>query len=110
MNNRAVAPILLAVFLLPPASYGAEDAPPKYPETRTIDHSDDYHGTVVADPYRWLETDVRESADVANWVERQNEVTFSYLEKIPEREAVRFVRAGIARCRAGRFAGPECVV
>ena len=67
----------------------AADGPVKYPPTRRVDHLDEYHGTKVADPYRWLEEDVRESDEVAAWVEAQNEVTFSYLESIPQREAIR---------------------
>ena len=61
----------------------------KYPETAEVDQSDDYHGTSVADPYRWLENDVRESSDVADWVAAQNQVTFAYLETIPEREKIK---------------------
>ena len=57
----------------------------KYPETERVDHVDVYHGVKVADPYRWLEDDVRDSEDVADWVKAQNEVTFGYLEQIPER-------------------------
>jgi len=57
----------------------------KYPETERVDHVDVYHGVKVADPYRWLEDDVRESKDVAKWVEDQNAVTFGYLNEIPER-------------------------
>src|SRR5207248_92375 len=60
-----------------------------YPQTRRIDHVDDYHGTKVADPYRWLEDDVRKSKDVADWVEAENKVTFAYLESIPERDALK---------------------
>jgi len=60
----------------------------KYPETRRVEHVDIYHGTKVADPYRWLEDDVRESAEVADWVEQQNKVAFGYLESIPERERI----------------------
>ena len=55
----------------------------EYPETRTVDHVDTYHGVKVPDPYRWLEDDA--SADTAKWVEAQNKVTFAYLEKIPFR-------------------------
>ena len=55
----------------------------QYPETRTVDHVDTYHGVKVPDPYRWLEDDT--SADTAKWVEAQNKVTFAYLEKIPFR-------------------------
>jgi prolyl oligopeptidase len=54
-----------------------------YPATRTVDHVDVYHGTKVADPYRWLEDDT--SKETAAWVEAQNKVTFAYLEKIPFR-------------------------
>ena len=60
----------------------------EYPETATVEHVDTYHGVEVADPYRWLEDDIRESADVEAWVEAQNEVTFAYLEAIPEREII----------------------
>ena len=61
----------------------------KYPDTKKGDTADDYHGTKVADPYRWLEDDVRTSKDVAAWVEAENKVTFAYLESIPEREAIK---------------------
>ncbi len=59
-----------------------------YPETKTLEHTDTYHGVEVADPYRWLENDVREDGDVADWVGRQNDVTFRYLESIPERQTI----------------------
>ncbi len=61
----------------------------KYPETKTVDQTDNYHGTVVADPYRWLEDDVRNSFAVKEWVEEQNKVTFAYLDTIPERAAIK---------------------
>ena len=59
----------------------------KYPDTRTESVVDNYHGTLVADPYRWLEIDT--AAEVEAWVKLQNEVTFGYLEKIPYREALK---------------------
>ena len=59
-----------------------------YPVTDTVDHVDVYHGTEVADPYRWLEDDVRESEAVASWVAAENEVTFAYLDTISERAAI----------------------
>ena len=79
---------LIALVVLAAAA-AAEDAPITYPESKRIDHVDDYHGMQVADPYRWLEQDVRESAEVADWVRRENEVTFGYLEAIPERDEIR---------------------
>ncbi len=56
-----------------------------YPDSATVDHVDTYHGVEVADPYRWLEDDVRENPEVKSWVDSQNDVTFAYLEQIPER-------------------------
>ncbi len=56
---------------------------PQYPQTRKVDHVDTYHGTKVADPYRWLEDD--NAAETAAWVESQNKVTYAYLEKLPYR-------------------------
>jgi prolyl oligopeptidase len=67
----------------------AADGTFKYPSSKKIDHVDDYHGTKVADPYRWLEDDVRKSADVKTWVEEQNKVTNAFLQGIPERDAIR---------------------
>lgn len=60
-----------------------------YPETKKVEVSDDYHGTKVADPYRWLEESVKTNAEVAAWVEAQNKLTFGYLEQIPERETIK---------------------
>ena len=57
----------------------------KYPDTRKDDSVvDDYHGTSISDPYRWLEDD--HSEETIDWVKRQNEVTFDYLHKIPGRD------------------------
>jgi prolyl oligopeptidase len=67
----------------------AGDGSLTYPETRRGDQVDDYHGSKVADPYRWLEDDVRKSKEVADWVAAQNKLTFAYLETIPERKAIR---------------------
>ncbi len=57
-----------------------------YPETRREDVVDDYHGTQIADPYRWLEDD--NADEVKAWVTEQNKVTFSYLDGIAERDAI----------------------
>ena len=80
--------IVLALALALPAVALAKGKL-RYPDTATVDQQDDYHGTVVADPYRWLEDDVRESREVAAWVAAQNKVTFKYLKGIPERRVIR---------------------
>ncbi len=61
--------------------------PVTYPKTATEDLKDDYFGTSVADPYRWLEYDT--AANTEAWVKEQNVVTQGYLDKIPFRKAVR---------------------
>jgi prolyl oligopeptidase len=61
--------------------------PDAYPVTNKVEQTDDYFGTTVADPYRWLEDD--NSAETADWVTAQNKVTFSYLEKIPFRNKIK---------------------
>ncbi len=60
----------------------------EYPPTEKDSQIDDYHGKTVADPYRWLENDVRESPNVHAWVEAQNRVTFDYLERLPYRQEI----------------------
>ena len=78
----------LAVTVAVSFTISAQEGRLKYPETRKGDVVDDYHGTTVADPYRWLEEDVRESKEVADWVEAENKVTFGFLKSIPERVAI----------------------
>ena len=64
------------------------DAPAlAYPATRTVDQQDTYHGATVADPYRWLED--ANSAETADWVKAQNQLTQGYLAQIPGRDAIK---------------------
>ena len=67
----------------------AEEPKLRYPDAKKVDQVDTYHGTSVPDPYRWLETDVRKSPEVAAWVEAENKVTDDYLKSIPERDAIK---------------------
>ena len=50
---------------------------------------DIWHGTPVADPYRWLEQDVRTSREVADWVSAENQLTFAFLDTLPDRPRIR---------------------
>ena len=58
-----------------------------YPASKTVPQTDDYHGTRVADPYRWLE--VLDSADTKSWIEAQNKLTQDYLAQIPGRDRIK---------------------
>jgi prolyl oligopeptidase len=58
-----------------------------YPETPKGETVDNYFGTDVPDPYRWLEDD--RSAETEAWVVEQNKVTFEYLRQIPFRNALK---------------------
>lgn len=58
-----------------------------YPDTKKVDTVDDYHGTKIADPYRWLEND--HSEEIKAWVIAQNKVTQDYLSQIPFRAEIR---------------------
>jgi prolyl oligopeptidase len=58
-----------------------------YPPTRKEDVAEDYHGTKIADPYRWLEDD--NAAETKAWVKDQNRVTSAFLASIPRREQIR---------------------
>ena len=59
----------------------------KYPDTKKVTQTDNYFGTKVSDPYRWLEDD--KSDETAAWVTAENKITQDYLSKIPFREQVR---------------------
>jgi prolyl oligopeptidase len=58
-----------------------------YPDTKKENVKDDYFGTIVEDPYRWLEDDL--SAETKAWVQAQNKVTQNYLSQIPYKEAIK---------------------
>ena len=73
----------LALSLLTAASPAA---PLKYPDTAKGTQVDDYHGTKVADPYRWLED--ANSEQTKAWVESENKLTFDFLRQIPSRDRI----------------------
>src|SRR5438105_2379245 len=60
----------------PPPALAKEAAPQRlsYPVAKKLDQIDDYHGTKVADPYRWLES--LDSKETRDWVSAENQVTF----------------------------------
>ena len=64
-----------------------------YPQTKTVNHTDEYFGTKVSDPYRWLENDT--ATDTKDWVTKENMVTNSYLSKIPFRDAIKKKLSGL---------------
>jgi prolyl oligopeptidase len=80
-----------------------------YPPSPLTSQTDDYHGTLVADPYRWLEDP--DSPKTKAWVEAQNAVTFGFLEQIPARQRLQkrltelwnYARAQSLIKRPGRY-------
>jgi prolyl oligopeptidase len=99
-----------------PAPAAAGPSAPVYPQTRTTDQRDTYQSAslgevLIADPYRWLETDVRVSDEVAGWVRDQQAVTNAYLEALPGRARIaqrltelwNYERYDVPSERAGRY-------
>jgi prolyl oligopeptidase len=81
---------LLSVLAIAPMMRHASadnDAKLTYPESKKVDVVDDYFGTKVPDPYRWLEDE--NSPETKSWVQAQNTTTFAYLDKIPYREKLK---------------------
>jgi len=67
-----------------PAITAAHEVPaPMYPETRSEEIVETIFGEEISDPYRWLENDVRNDEEVAEWVAQQNKVTDGYLDTLP---------------------------
>ena len=86
MKKMVLMFVLLSVVLAL-AACQKEAAKLTYPVTKKVDQVDDYFGTKVADPYRWLEDDNAE--EVKAWVQAQNAVTFGYLDTIPFRPKIK---------------------
>jgi prolyl oligopeptidase len=91
-NGRAALSVVCAVcavaFFAVPAVLGQATAVKKYdyPPARVSDVVDDYHGTKVADPYRWLED--ASSEETVKWVEAENELTQQFLAAVPARQGI----------------------
>lgn len=108
--RRAILAALLAAAPIPAL---AQDAMPKitYPATPRVDQVDEQFGVKVADPYRWLEADVRTDPKVAAWVAEQNKVTDAYLATLPGREIFKdrmkqlydYERVGLPTKKGGRY-------
>src|SRR5437016_6246854 len=81
----------------------------QYPAARKSDVVDDYHGTRVSDPYRWLEDP--DSPESRAWIEAQNRLTAAYLAEIPARDTIRqrltklwnYPKYGAPFRKAGRY-------
>jgi prolyl oligopeptidase len=106
------AALACAVTMSTATSLSAEGPKlPAYPETRRENIVEEQFGEQVADPYRWLENDVREDSEVARWVDAENKVTEAYLDALPSRAAIRkrlktlwnYERYGVPRKRGGRY-------
>jgi prolyl oligopeptidase len=89
MRKRFLSLVILALLVFLPACQqgGKSQAQLSYPVTKKVDQVDDYFGTKVPDPYRWLENE--NAQDVKDWIQAENKLTFAYLEKIPYREKIR---------------------
>ena len=90
LRHVTLVTMLAAAFVATPAlaqSCPANGSPLAYPVTKTTGQTDNYHGTTVADPYRWLED--ANSAETKEWVTAQNKLTQAYLAQIPQRAAIR---------------------
>ncbi len=87
MKKILFSALLIVIFFsFLAANGGDEKKKPVYPQTKKVDIVDDYHGTAVADPFRWLEDD--NAPEVKAWVEEQNRLTFAYLEGTPCRAKI----------------------
>ncbi len=114
---RRILPLILPLILAAPAP--AQTAPETqatmppiaYPHTRTVDQVDEQFGIKVADPYRWLEGDVRSDPEVKAWVDAQTKLTDAYLATLPGRDWFRtrikqlfdFERFGVPVKKGGRY-------
>ena len=115
MRRSLLAALLsTAVALAAPdiAAAQAATAPAiAYPPTRRVDLVESQFGVPVADPYRWLENDVRNDTEVRAWVEAQNKVTNAFLANLPGREALEkritqlydYARFGAPDKKGGRY-------
>ncbi|MEI6666522.1 MAG: prolyl oligopeptidase family serine peptidase [Acidobacteriota bacterium] len=75
------------LLLLMSVTIAAQSGPAKYPDAKKAAQADNFFGTTIADPYRWLED--ADAPETRAWIEAENKVTFGYLDQIPERARVK---------------------
>ena len=116
--RRALSLILMPILAVPAFAQTSQKAPPNmttapisYPAAARGDVVDEQFGVKVADPYRWLENDVRTDQQVRAWVDAQNKVTSAYLATLPARAVFEarikqlydYERFGIPTRKGGRY-------
>lgn len=92
---------VLAVALVSTSAMNAQQV--TYPEAHTVTQVDDYFGTKVADPYRWMEN--VDSPEVKQWVDAENTLTRGYLDKVPGRDAIKSRLMGLTNYE--RYTAPS---
>jgi len=85
--HHHVRPPALLIALACGTSLLAQSSSLTYPQPRKGEVVDDYFGTKVADPYRWMED--LNAPEVKQWVDAENAVTFKYLDTLPQRDALK---------------------
>ena len=111
MNPPPPLPAPVAMAEPPGAIVEPAPVPIAYPQTKRVDVVENQFGVAVADPYRWLENDVREDPEVAAWVEAENQVTNQVLATLPLRgwfkqemtKLYDYERYGLPRKRDGYY-------
>jgi len=109
MDRRLFLSLLVGISICVAGSAKDSTEKSKYPEARKRDQVDDYHGTKVADPYRWLEDP--DSPESRQWIEAENKLTFQFLDAIPQRPAIKarlkelwdYERYGVPFKEQGRY-------
>ena len=111
MIFKGLVPLIAALSLGSLSAARVKPMPIEYPKTERVDLVESQFGIPVADPYRWLENDVRTDSRVHDWVTAENAVTEAYLDQLPGRAFFRkrikqifdFERFGVPEKKGGRY-------
>jgi prolyl oligopeptidase len=85
-RRRWLVALLVLPLVFSSCQKAGPDLPLDYPDTRRVEHTDDYFGTAVADPYRWMED--LEAPELAEWVESENRISVPFLEEMPDHTGI----------------------
>ena len=90
MRTQAIVGLCAALTIAQPALATEQSSPMPlhYPATPRVEQTDTHFGVTIADPYRWLENDIRQDARVQEWVDAENKLTHEYLDALPKRAEI----------------------